>query len=148
MNLNAIKSIYKFNQEAGFLDKPIDIKLEASMSIEESLEPFSVVPIAELVNSHESPKAVSRELVALLEPLNSTTEVDLFDAYLDNIVINFGSIFKLGLTPQQAMKGLQIVATANMQKLGAGRDEHGKQRKPADFISPEPLLQLILSERS
>jgi len=158
MNTNPIKSVYNFNQEAGLLELGYSDERECAYPIEEALEGlndleclrerlqdenFEAIPL--------TPKAISREIIALAtldDARQMVSDVDRFDKHLDIIVFSLGSIFKLGLSPQQMMKGLGIVANANMTKLKAGKDEHGKQNKPADFISPEPLLQLILNERT
>ncbi len=154
MNLNAIKSIYKFNQEAGLLKTGYSDSLESSFGIEESLEGFNLKWLIRDLNDdnlddNTSPKDISRSIIASAMEATKTNipDVDRFDKHLDIIVFAFGSLFKLGLTPQQAMRGLQVVANANMSKLKVGKDEHGKQCKPKDFISSEPLLKLILNER-
>ena len=152
MNLNAIKSIYKFNQEAGLLESGYDDFRESEYPIEEALEQFDTSYLATALAMHPdaSPKSISRSLVTGMckLPESGISDVDRLDKHLDNLVFNLGSIFKLGLNVQQTMKALQVVATANMQKLGAGKDEHGKQLKGENFINPEPLLQLILNERA
>jgi hypothetical protein len=156
--MNAIKSIYKFNQECKrpdgscLLDQGYDDARESAFSIEEMLEGFDMQKFktGDLDFSGDStPKIMSRNIIAIategvLEPL---PDVDRLDKHLDSIVYNFGSIFKLGLSPQQAIKALSIVCDANLTKLSAGQDEHGKQRKPADFVPPEQRLQAILDER-
>jgi predicted HAD superfamily Cof-like phosphohydrolase len=155
--MNAIKSIYKFNKDAGLLDEGYNPFLECSMSIEESLEQLNTLEaLAKVIYNDEmsietSPKKIAREIVGLAygETFSGATvdDVDLLDKHIDAIFINFGSVFKLGLSPQQAIKALSIVCDANLTKLSAGQDEHGKQRKPADFVPPEQRLQLILDER-
>jgi hypothetical protein len=156
--MNAIKSIYKFNLECKrpdgscLLDQGYDDAKESAFSIEEMLEGFNMQKFktGDLDFSGDpTPKIMSRNIIAIategvLEPL---PDVDRLDKHLDSIVYNFGSIFKLGLSPQQALKALSIVCDANLTKLSAGQDEHGKQRKPADFVPPEQRLQLILDER-
>ena len=149
MNINAIKQIYNFNKEAGFLDIPYNHKREAAYPIEESLETFEHLNIlAEHTGSgSKSPKDISRAIISLADNGGATpADVDLLDKHLDTIVFAFGSIFKLGLNPQQAMRGLHHVMNANMSKLSVGHDAEGKQQKPTDFVSPEAQLQLILDE--
>lgn len=156
MNLNPIKSVYNFNKEAGLLDTGYSDERECAFPIEEALEGLdSIDYLYEILGGNNkwevdpTPKNISRILVDIANTgANEISDVDRFDKHLDIIVFSLGSIFKLGLTPQQMMRGLQIVATANMQKLKAGKDEHGKQLKPVDFISPEPLLEKILQERN
>ena len=151
--MNVIKSIYKFNQECKrpdgscLLDQGYDDLKESAFSIEEMLEGFSLDVLGTLLlEDDKSPKAISRKIMWHTNGI-SMTDVDRLDKHLDSIVYNFGSIFKLGLTPQQAIRALSVVCDANLQKLHAGQDEHGKQKKPADFIPPEERLQKILDER-
>ena len=151
--LNAIKSIYKFNQECKrqdgscLLDQGYDDLKESAFSIEEMLEGFNLDVLATLLLEEDSsPKAISRKIMWHTNGVHME-DVDRLDKHLDSIVYNFGSIFKLGLTPQQAIKALSIVCNANLQKLTAGQDEHGKQKKPEGFIPPEEALQKILDER-
>jgi hypothetical protein len=164
--MNAIKSIYKFNLECKrpdgscLLDQGYDDAKESAFSIEEMLEGFSNLHIlaAQVMAENEehgyynyTAKDISRGIIGLArmdgDVTESITDVDRLDKHLDSIVYNFGSIFKLGLSPQQALKALSIVCDANLTKLSAGQDEHGKQRKPVDFVPPEQRLQLILDER-
>lgn len=151
--MNAIKSIYKFNQECKrpdgscLLDQGYDDLKESAFSIEEMLEGFSLDVLSTLLlEEDKSPKAISRKIMWHTNGINMT-DADRLDKHLDSIVYNFGSIFKLGLTPQQAIRALSVVCDANLQKLHAGQDEHGKQRKPDGFIPPEERLQKILDER-
>lgn len=151
--MNAIKSIYKFNQECKrpdgscLLDQGYDDLKESAFSIEEMLEGFSLDVLSTLLlEEDKSPKAISRKIMWHTNGINMT-DVDRLDKHLDSIVYNFGSIFKLGLTPQQAIRALSVVCDTNLQKLHAGQDEHGKQRKPDGFIPPEERLQKILDER-
>ena len=148
---NPIKMIYKFNKEAGLLDIPYSDEKECAYPMEEALEGFGTRFLTDLayrldIDNTISPKALSRALVAE-GPDNDLSDVDRFDKHLDIIVFSFGSLFKLGLTPQQAMAGLEIVMKANMTKLSAGQDSEGKQNKPKDFISPETELQSLLDKR-
>jgi len=149
MNMNPLKTIYKFNQEAGLLDKGYDDERECAYPIEEALEGFVLTELAyqlgEDINANA--KEVSRGIINLTINKDDLTDVDRLDKHLDAIVFAFGSIYKLGLTPQQAIKALGIVMEANMSKLAVGTDSEGKQMKPKDFVSPEPKLQKILDER-
>ena len=158
MNINPIKQIYRFNKEAGLLDKGYDDKRESAYPIEEMLETFvnnkgelyfTGVDNPDLPQAFNgsTPKELSRELIKELSGSTTCKEVDFLDKYLDTIVFSFGSIFKLGVTPQQAMRALEVVMNANMQKLKAGQDSEGKQQKPSDFVGPEEQLQKILDER-
>jgi hypothetical protein len=148
MNITGIKSIYKFNQEAGLLDDKIDLKLETSMAIEEALEDFDLSYLAKTLNcGSDTPKAVSRCIASLIVYPEDIPKKKLFDKYLDGIVINMGSIFKLGLLVQDLMNGLNQVAIANMKKVRAGKDESGKLKKPENFEGPEDFLDLIIKNR-
>lgn len=156
MSLNPIKQVYKFNQEAGLLEAGYSDERECAFPIEEALEGFTyLADLAEAIGSHsDKPKNISRYLVGIAQngtddivQAEDIPDVDRFDKHLDTIVFALGSLFKLGLNPQQVMKGLGVVANANMAKLTVGKDEAGKQMKPKDFKSPEPLLQKILDER-
>jgi predicted HAD superfamily Cof-like phosphohydrolase len=147
--ISPIKAIYKFNQEAGLLNGYND-KRECAFPIEEALEGFDLASLAEVISPEveNTPKGISRSIINIAtndsEPLS---DVDRLDKHLDIIVFSFGSIFKLGLSPQQAMEALGVVMTANMQKLKAGKDEYGKQKKPEGFVGPEIELQKILDKR-
>lgn len=147
---NPNKLIYKFNKEAGLLNQGYSSKRECPFSIEEMLEGFNLESLADrlfLDNPETSPREVSKKIVDLaLENSEDIPLVGKLDKHLDAIVYNFGSIFKLGLTPQEANKALFIVAQANMQKLQAGKDSEGKQLKPANFQPPEPQLQKIIDK--
>jgi len=145
---NPIKEIYRFNKEAGLLEKGYDDKRECAYPIEEMFEGFSEIEKIFYSNGPTiSPKEASRYIMEKVNLGNPISDVDRFDKHLDAIVFNFGSLFKLGLTPQQAIKGLSVVMQANMQKLKVGQDDQGKQLKPEDFIGPEKQLQKILNER-
>ena len=147
--MHPLKTIYKFNQEAGLLDKGYDDERECAYPIEEALEGFVLTELAYQLgeDTDATAKEVSRGIINLTINKDKLTDVDRLDKHLDAIVFAFGSIYKLGLTPQQAIKALGIVMEANMSKLSVGTDSEGKQMKPKDFLSPEPKLQKILDER-
>jgi len=146
MNLNPIKQIYKFNQEAGLLVKGYSDGRECAFPIEEALEGFNTTELLGQLQmeSGSSPKDISRKIIDLTINGTDLEDVDRLDKHLDTIVFALGSIYKLGLNPQEAMKALGIVADANMQKLTVGTDEEGKQMKPEGFIPPEQQLQKLL----
>jgi len=149
MNNNAIKQIYAFNQKAGLLDQGYSDERECAFPIEEALEGFELDYLSDALkyNGEDTPKLISREIISLTNASEvKLKDVDRLDKHIDSIIFNFGSIFKLGLNVQEAMKALEIVATANMQKLNAGRDETGKQNKPIGFKGPEKELQKILNK--
>lgn len=157
MNLNPLKSIFAFNKQAGLLEAGYNDERECAFPIEEALEGFKDIPcVAKQLSIYgckpveHTPKDVSRQVVSLaLETQGNedVPDVDRLDKHLDIIVFSLGSIYKLGLSPQQAMKALGIVAQANLQKLHVGQDAEGKQQKPDNFVGPEAQLQKILDER-
>lgn len=155
---NPVKEIYKFNQEAGLLEQGYSDERECAFPIEEALKGFDLFnfkkEMLKEVNMFRegriplNAKEISRSVIsAVSDAEHDISDVDRLDKHLDTIVFAFGSIFKLGLNPQQAMKALGVVMKANMQKLHAGKDTHGKQMKPEGFVGPEVELQKILDER-
>ena len=151
-----IKLIYQFNQQAGLLDKGYDDFLESSFQIEEALEPFVNADSTLTLELHDSftPKELARAIMDEVFSCTShytpkeATDVDRLDIACDAIVFAFGSIFKLGLTPEQAVRAINVVMEANLTKLSMPKDEYGKLTKSADFVGPEPLLDVILKERT
>lgn len=151
---NPIKSIHKWQVEAGLADRPYDDFLESSFQIEEALEGTSVNRLIYIANEFSpelsaTPKDISR-YIATKCCFNETplSDVDRFDKAIDAVVFAIGSMAKLGLTPQQIQRGLLAVNQANMQKLGMPRDAEGKLIKPEGFVGPEVELQKILDERN
>lgn len=152
MNSNPIKQIFQFNQEAGFLDGEYSDTRESAYSIEEMLEGFNSLPNLcmhlGIKDEGSSPKDISRYIIELANYNTDIPDVDRLDKHLDSIIYNFGSIFKLGLSPQDAMHALQIVMEHNMAKLKDKQiDEAGKLLKPKDFVGPENDLQNLLDKR-
>ena len=151
---NPFKRIFEFNKKAGLLDDTYSSKKEIAYLFEEALEGFNLGALVSSTDIHvydTSPREVGKALATLAtEGLEhyKIEEVDIFDKHLDSIVFNIGALYKLGLSPQQVQRGLEIVAEANMKKLGAPKDDQGKQLKPAGFVPPEDQLQLILDKRS
>lgn len=147
--MNPIELIYQFNKDAGLLDAGYDPQLEASMSIEESLEDLSDLPVlaATFGTSNSNPKHLARIITSLAHHQStSIPSIAAFDKHLDNLIINYGSLFKQGFTIDQINRGLIAVMQANLAKLGMPRDEKGKLMKPADFVGPEEKLQEIVNE--
>lgn len=151
-----INLIYEFNKKAGLIDQGYDDQRESAFSIEEMLEGFKDLPYlatrlhpdGEANEENFNPKQISRQIIKLasMDNKDPIPTVDRVDKHIDSIVFNFGSLFKIGLNKFEAEKALEIVATANMQKLSAGKDEHGKQKKPANFVPPEEQLQKLLDK--
>jgi len=142
LNLNHIKGIHKWNRVAGLAQKN-DRQLESYMLLEEIYEGIGITNPKAEAKAFMKDIADRREAGLLLE----VSEVEWLDHLCDLEFILHGSKCKLGLTPQQDISSINIVLSANLQKLSAGQDEHGKQRKPEDFVPPETRLQAILDER-
>ena len=150
--MNFVDQIHEFNSQAGLLDKPYDDFLESSFQIEEALEGFDVSRISTELTSEpfttDSPKVLARRILVGEKFRDSfLTDVERLDKACDAIVFAFGSIFKLGLNPEQAARAVSIVMSANLAKLSMPKDEFGKLTKPADFVGPEAQLQELLDER-
>lgn len=155
MQGNIFTRIYRFNNDAGLLDKPYDDFLESSFQVEEALEGFDMSRLADKLGIEPpfTPKYISRAIVneAILSQSSITpnviTDVNRLDKACDAIVFAVGSMAKLGLTPDQMNDALHIVMDKNFAKLRMPKDEYGKLTKPADFVGPEPELQAILDSR-
>ena len=171
---NPFKSIYKFNKEAGLLEKSYSDFLEPSFLIEEALEDFNTPLLAKVLHNgafgndteveeeRTKPKGLSRWIVSLAREqfdengnqLEDVTITDLqrFDKHIDAIVYAVGGAYKLGLSPQQLEAGIAAVMHSNTKKIGAGKDEHGKALKPDNWpeIEAEEIkkLQAILDKRA
>ena len=146
--MNFVDQIHEFNSQAGLLDKPYNDFLESSFQIEEALEgfPFIGAKVSMEVSNEHSAKDISREFLNQLGTCH-LNDVDRLDKACDAIVFAFGSIFKLGLNPEQAARAVSIVMSTNLAKLSMPKDEFGKLTKPADFVGPEAQLQELLDER-
>ena len=141
MTVDHIDAIYQFNEQAGLLDQGYNDFSESAYQIEEALEGYE---IAQGFTVHlDTTKEMSRTIVRAQGPFIGT-DVDRLDKAIDAIVFAVGSIAKLGLTPPQIREAIEIVTTANLQKLSMPKDEHGKLTKPANFVGPETKLQALL----
>ena len=157
---NTVKAICQFNDKAGLSQRDFNDKLEASFLIEESLEGFDRLDIlAEILSKNtlgvkvlsSSPKDISRAITAIAMSDNCVvSDRDRFDKHIDAYVYTTGAMRKLKLTPQQIEAGILIVNQANLKKLGAPKDEHGKLTKPEGWeqFAPEAKLQAILDKRT
>ena len=157
---NTVKAICQFNDKAGLSQRDFNDKLEASFLIEESLEGFDRLDIlAEILSKNtlgvkvlsSSPKDISRAITAIAMSDNCVvSDKDRFDKHIDAYVYTTGAMRKLKLTPQQIEAGILIVNQANLKKLGAPKDEHGKLTKPEGWeqFAPEAKLQAILDKRT
>ena len=141
-----VQQIYDFNKQAGLLEKGYDDFLESSFQIEEALEGYEIE--YGFTVSLDTPKEMSRTIVRAQGPFVGT-DVDRLDKAIDAIVFAVGSIAKLGLTPPQIREAIEIVTTANLQKLSNIKvDSNGKLLKDSNFIGPETKLQELLDRRS
>ena len=144
MTVDHIDAIYQFNEQAGLLEQGYNDFSEHAYQIEEALEGYE---IAHGFTVHlDTPKEMSRTIVRAQGSFIGT-DVDRLDKAIDAIVFAVGSIAKLGLTPPQIREAIEIVTTANLQKLSMPKDEFGKLTKPADFVGPETKLQELLDRR-
>ncbi len=147
--INVIKQIHDWNQKAGYLDKPYNDKLECSMLIEEALEGFNALPnlAMQLNMKDESSNArmISREIMEQANYNYDVPEIDRLDKQVDAAIIAIGGIAKLGLSPQEITKAINIVMNKNNEKLkNITIDEYGKVTKPKGFVGPEVELQKLL----
>ena len=157
---NTVKAICQFNDKAGLSQRDFNDKLEASFLIEESLEGFDRLDVlAEILSKNtlgvkvlsSSPKDISRAITAIAMSDNCVvSDRDRFDKHIDAYVYTTGAMRKLKLTPQQIESGILVVNQANLKKLGAPKDEHGKLTKPEGWeqFAPEAKLQAILDKRT
>ena len=145
VTVDHIDAIYQFNEQAGLLEQGYNDFSESAYQIEEALEGYE---IAHGFTVHlDTPKEMSRTIVRAQGPFIGT-DVDRLDKAIDAIVFAVGSIAKLGLTPPQIREAIEIVTTANLQKLSMPKDSFGKLTKPADFVGPETKLQELLDRRN
>ena len=157
---NTVKAVCQFNDKAGLSERDFNDRLEASFLIEESLEGFDRLDIlAEILSKNtlgvkvlsSSPKDISRAITAIAMSDNCVvSDRDRFDKHIDAYVYTTGAMRKLKLTPQQIESGILVVNQANLKKLGAPKDEHGKLTKPEGWeqFAPEAKLQAILDKRT
>lgn len=153
---NPFKSIYKFNKDAGLLEKQYSDFLEPSFLVEEALEDLPGLDNLsyELKISMDSiPKEIARRIVGLAGGQDTElTDLQRFDKHIDAIVYAVGGAYKLGLSPQQLEAGIAAVMHSNTKKIGAGQDAAGKQLKPSNWpeIEAEQVkkLQAILDKRA
>ena len=146
MTVDHIDAIYQFNKQAGLLEQGYNDFSESAYQIEEALEGYE---IAQGFTVHlDTPKEMSRTIVRAQGPFVGT-DVDRLDKAIDAIVFAVGSIAKLGLTPPQIREAIEIVTTANLQKLSNIKiDSNGKLLKDSNFIGPETKLQELLDRRN
>ena len=146
MTVDHIDAIYQFNEQAGLLEQGYNDFSESAYQIEEALENYE---IAHGFTVHlDTPKEMARTIVRAQGPFIGT-DVDRLDKAIDAIVFAVGSIAKLGLTPPQIREAIEIVTTANLQKLSNIKvDSNGKLLKDSNFVGPETKLQELLDRRN
>lgn len=162
-----IELIHRFNVEAGLLEKGYSDFLESSFQIEEALEGFSSEAIRQVQETIEisiypkemptynySPKGLARTITSCMYHTSEGgprdivgSDVERLDKACDSVVFAVGSMAKLGLSPEQITRALNIVMHANFSKLAMPKDSFGKLMKPDNFVGPEDKLQEILDER-
>ena len=157
---NTVKAVCQFNDKAGLSNRPFDDKLEASFLIEEALEDFDRLDVlAALLSKNtlgvevksSSPKDISRAITAIAMSEDCiVSDNKRLDKHVDAYVYTVGAMRKLNLTPQEIEQSILVVNQANLKKLGAPKDEHGKLTKPEGWeqFAPEAKLQAILDKRT
>ena len=152
---NLVEQIVDFNDKAGFLGKGMDSFKETAYILEEAIEGYE-----DVFNNPDDPDApVVTPRIWAVSFLNQVkeaketrglpmpAEVDEFDKAIDGVVFNIGKLAKMGLSIEQIYEGFSVVSEANLSKIGAPKDELGKQLKPEGWVAPENRLQAILNER-
>lgn len=158
-----IDDVAKFNEEAGLLGNPMDTFAETAYILEEAMEGFEAVfngahedgtPVVPGDPEWVTPRSWSLGLMNQIlmgfeqRGLPLPAEVDEFDKAIDGVWFNLGKLLKMGLHPELIQEGFDIVAEANMAKIGGPKDEHGKQLKPEGWVAPETKLQAVLDKRN
>ena len=140
MNHNPIKQIYNFNKESGLLEQGYSDERECQLPIEQALNGFNTDTLSKLLVPSKEPMSkeeISKVLInyACYSEDAFVNDVDRLNKHLNIIVSSFSSIFKLGLSPQEAMKALGVVMDCNIVNLSSEND-----------IGPGPKLQAILDK--
>jgi predicted HAD superfamily Cof-like phosphohydrolase len=151
--------IFQFNDKARLLRQGFNARLEASFQIEEALEGFDLESVVEhhelypdnfgfegIPHQEMSAKNISRAMLAGVHPKASLSLVEAIDKASDAIVFAYGSLYKLGLSVQQAEDMLAIVADSVLEKVSAPVDEFGKLTKPEGFVGPEERIAEYLRD--
>ena len=147
MNNNPFKLIHKYNKEKGLLDSGYNSMRECAFPIEEALESLDIQRLKKYLNVKEfgDAKDVSRRIMSFTDG-DEPKEVDILDKHIDIIIYSVGSIYKLGLSPQELLKAIEVVMIQNMKKTDSV-DSHGKNIKGKDWEDPASELQTILDRR-
>ena len=152
---NVVDAVYEFKEKAGFLGKGMDSFLETAYILEEAIEGYEDVfnqpddPNAPVVTARSWAIGFLNHVKEAKEArgLPMPSDVEELDKAIDGIIFNIGKIAKMGLTQEQLSRAFESETTCNMAKLGAPKDELGKQLKPEGWVGPEETLQKILDER-
>lgn len=150
-----VEDIYLFNKKAGFLGKGMDSFMETAYILEEAVEGYEDVfnmpedPNAPVVTARSWALGFLNQVKEAKEArgLPMPEEVDELDKAIDGVVFNIGKMAKMGLSVEQISAAFKIVSDANMAKLGAPKDDLGKQLKPEGWVGPEVKLQELLDAR-
>lgn len=137
--------IRQFNDKAGLLKRGYHARLEASFQIEEALEGLPLSGVVSALDPaqhtpYSSAKDLSRKILEHVDADVRITLVEAIDKAADAIVFAYGSLYKLGLSVQQAEDCLAMVAQSVMEKVNAPVDAEGKLTKPVGFIGPEDRI--------
>ena len=143
--------IREFNAKAGLLQRGYHARLEASFQIEEALEGLPLRHIVSALDPaqympYSSAKHLSRKILEHVDSDVRVTLVEAIDKAADAIVFAYGSLFKLGLSVQQAEDLVTIVSASVMEKVSAPVDEQGKLTKPEGFVGPEERIAEYLRD--
>lgn len=90
------------------------------------------------------------ELHEFCEAYENASLVDAFDALLDLSYVVYGTALRMGISPDQWVKGFAEVHRANMQKVKVSNADQSKfgnrhdLRKPASWVGPEKALEKII----
>ena len=146
--MNFLHTIYDFNKQAGLLEYGFNPQKESAYIIEEQLEGFPGYQnigksLGLAPESYDTPKTFSRWFTKNLGEFTGDN-VDALDRILDTLVFSIGSLYKLGLEPEDVEQCMSIVMDANMSKISQPKDSEGKLTKPKNFIPPEQRLQEYL----
>ena len=159
---NPIAKIYEFNEKAGFLGKGMDSFIETAYTLEEAIEGFEpafnasredgtviVKGDADFLTARQWSLSLMNSIHEAFEQRNvpMPDEVDELDKAIDLVVFSIGKMAKMGLSQDQIAEAFDVVADANLSKIGAPKDALGKQLKPEGWIAPETKLQEILDRR-
>ena len=164
---NFDKDVIQWNKDRGFLDKPFNLEKDTGYLVSEVLEALDWESIKNmlLLTMHitESDEVTGEQEDELIEVENHDDfarwlckyftrddydNVDYCDMITDLEVFGVGGRAKIGLNEQNINDIREAVMLKNNSKKPGDVDEHGKQRKGADFTPPEEVIEKILEEHS